>query len=196
MNENRERPEWNLQLPEEIQYKSSTRQSSGRIRDGQFLYYVPKRMKPEAVRRVLDAMRPRLQKRLADALSYMDYFTHNPSQVIEAGGLRQLAETIYTRKYPEIDFPFMINFRRQKTVMGTYRRNSAGQVTIHINDYFKGAPLPLLEYIIAHELSHHHCPGHDQAFYQELSQLCPEYAKKRELANAFLLLREAHLSSY
>lgn len=191
MSQHRQANEWNLQLPEEIQYKTGTRQSSGRVRDGKFLYYIPKRMKPEAVHKVLDAMRPRLQKRLENALCYFDYFSTHPSAITGVDGLRKMAVEIYSRKYKEIDFPFTIKFRRQKTVMGTYRRKGDGQVTVHINDYFKGAPLILLEYIIAHELSHHHCPGHDRAFYQELAQLCPDYAKKRNMANDYLLLKEA-----
>lgn len=181
----------NLQLPEEVHYKTGTRRSSGRIRDGKFLYYIPKQMKPEAVERVLATLRPQLQKRLEDALCHADYFVHTPSTVTGADGLRKMAEEIYTRKYRRIDFPLTIKFRRQKTVMGTYRRKGDGPVTVHINDYFQAAPSILLEYIIAHELSHHRCPGHDRAFYRELAELCPDYLAKRKLANEFLLLREA-----
>lgn len=104
-----------------------------------------------------------------------------------------MAEKVYTSKYPAIDFPLTIKFRRQKTVMGTYRRRPDGEVTVYINDYFKGAPEILFEYIVAHELSHHHCPGHDRAFYSELAQLCPDHGKKRKLANEFLILKEAHI---
>lgn len=182
-----------ISLPEEIVYKTSARLCSGRIRDGKFLYYVPKRMKKEAVAKVIDSMRPRLEERLRIASRSLAYFLEHPSDVNDNAALRKMAEEIYTRKYPALDFPLTIKFRRQKTVMGTYRRRATGEVAVYINSFFKNAPLILLEYIISHELSHHHFTGHDRAFYAELGALCQNHRQKRQLANQFLTLKEAKI---
>ena len=183
----------NYHLPEEIIYKTGTRVCSGRIREGHFLYYIPRKMKSEVINEVVAGMRIRLQERLEIAGRSLQFFQANSSTINDAAGLYKMAEMVYTRKYPALDFPLVIKFRRQKTVMGTYRKKSDGVVTININAFFKNAPLMLLEYIIAHELSHHHYSGHDKGFYGELLSLCPDHKKKRVLANQFLTLKEAHL---
>ncbi|WP_127016230.1 M48 family metallopeptidase [Anoxybacter fermentans] len=182
-----------FQLKEEVIFKKGIRCCSGRIREGKLLYYLPRQMKRELVEKVLAEIRQNLILRLKDAYRYYNYFRKCQSHIHKSYELKKMAEEIYTRKYSTLDFSLTIKFRRQKTVMGTYRRKKDGKVVIYINDHFKNAPEFLLEYVIAHELSHHHFSGHDQAFYRELSQLCPDHKKKRKLANQYLLLKEAEI---
>lgn len=180
-----------FQINEEIVYKKGIRRCSGRIRDGKFLYYLPKGLKKEVMERITADLRKNLLARLKEAYPYQQFFKKYMTKLNQAAQLKTMAESIYIRKYPHVDFPLAISFRRQKTVLGTYRRNADGEVTIYINDLLKKAPEMLIEYVVAHELSHHHCPGHDKAFYRELSALCPNHEEKRKLATQFVVLREA-----
>lgn len=179
-------------LEEEVILKEKLHRCSGRIRDGKFLYYMPANLKQDVAKKIVLEMRKNLANRLQEAFRYHDFFLKNLSNIDQPGKLVELAAEIYQRKYPALDFSLTIKFRRQKTVMGTYHFKQS-QVVIYINNYFKNAPICLLEYIIAHELSHHHFPGHNSAFYQELSQLCVDHQSKKKLASQYLLLKEAHI---
>ncbi|MCK4259160.1 MAG: M48 family metallopeptidase [Halanaerobiales bacterium] len=180
-------------LPEEVILKDGARRCSGRIRDGKFVYYLPKRLKKEIRESIIVNLREKLKNRLQDAYRFYSIFKNHRSTIQDAEDLKKMAEEIYTQKYPALDFPLLIQFRRQKTVMGTYRKNNNGEVKIYINDFFKNAPEILINYIIAHELSHHHYSGHDKAFYGELSKLCKDHEKKRNLASQYLILKEAQI---
>ena len=41
------------------------------------------------------------------------------------------------------------------------------------------SPLPLLEFVVLHELVHFFCPNHSPAFYKELSALMPDWKARR-----------------
>ncbi len=186
-------PRLTFNLPEEVIYKSGTRQCSGRIRDGKFVYYLPKGIKKATEKTITISLRQKLQSRLQEGYQYYSIFKKHQSIFENSEDLSKLAEQIYTQKYPQMDFTLKINFRRQRTVMGTYRKKPDGEVRIYINDLFKNAPEMLLNYIIAHELSHHHYSGHDKAFYKELSELCTDHEKKRRLASQYLILKESQI---
>ncbi len=182
-----------IKLVEEVIVKKGTRRCSGRIRDGKFLYYMPEALSKKQAEEIILEIRQSLLNRLQQAYQSYDYFVQNRSTITQPQQLARMAEQIYRRKYAAMIYPLNMQFRRQKTVMGTYRRNKSGEVTIYINDYFKNGPLFLLEYIIAHELSHHHFAGHDKNFYRELAQLCPDQQIKHKLASQYLILKEAQI---
>lgn len=53
---------------------------------------------------------------------------------------------------------------------------------ITLNTYLAGAPLPCVEYVLIHELTHLHHPDHSPRFYAELSACLPDWkARKAEL---------------
>ena len=182
-----------LALKEEIVFKKGIRRCSGRIREGKYLYYLPRGLKDNEVKEITTRIKENLSARLKDAYSYKSFFAGRETGGRSSADLTRMAHQIYTRKYPQVDFHLNVRFRRQKTVLGTYRQKKNGKVLVYINDHFRNAPDFLLEYIIAHELSHHHYSGHDKAYYQELGQLCPGHQKKRDMANRYLLLKEAHI---
>lgn len=179
------------QLNEVIVYKKGTKRCSGRIRDGKFLYYISDWVSKEGESKIITELRNKLSKSLEEAMEFLDYFQKNCSKIDTDLKLKKMAIKIYHRKYLKLDFPLNIMFRKQRTVMGTYRINCDGVVLIYINDLLKNAPNFILEYIIAHELSHHRFLGHNSEFYNELSQLCNEIQIKKRLANQYLLLKEA-----
>lgn len=180
-------------LEEEVILKKNLLRCSGRIRDGKFLFYLPANLQNDVVKKTVIKLREKLLTRLKKAYEYYDFFLQNLSTIDQPEQLIELAEEIYQRKYPVRDFSLTIKFKRQKTVMGTYHLKQPKRVVMYINSYFRNAPICLLEYIIAHELSHHHFPGHNLAFYRELSQLCVDHQRKKRLANQYLILKEAQL---
>ncbi|MCG8643894.1 MAG: M48 family metallopeptidase [Desulfobacterales bacterium] len=180
-----------FQLNEVIIYKKGIKRCSGRVRDGKFLYYISDQVSKDRECKIIIELRKKLAKRLKEAGQFIDYFRENSSKIDNTIDLKKIAIKIYTKKYHILDFPLTIKFRKQRTVMGTYRMNNDGTVIIYINNLLKNAPIVILEYIVAHELSHHRFSGHTHKFYDELSQLCPEMEIKKRLAGQYLLLKEA-----
>lgn len=104
--------------------------------------------------------------------------------------LRPIMETMAERHFPafvpfEKDAP-ALRFRGMVSCWGSCRP-ADGVITL--NTYLAGAPLPCVEYVLIHELTHLHHPDHSPRFYAELSAYLPDWqARKAELDSLSLRL--------
>ena len=58
---------------------------------------------------------------------------------------------------------------------GSYSKN--GRVTLNID--LVRAPLPCIDYVIVHELAHALHPNHGRSFYDLLSQMMPDWERRK-----------------
>lgn len=86
--------------------------------------------------------------------------------------IQQLAQ-IYTKKLNVQ--PKSIKLSQQKRAWGT----CSSKGSIHINWRLADAPLSVLEYVVAHELTHllHH--NHSKDFWQTLGNIMPDYQQRK-----------------
>ena len=118
-------------------------------------------------------------------------FLRNPEnesqrkKVFEAwyGGLcRDLFEAAAKRVYPlfqayRIPMP-AFRIRRMKTRWGSC---SPQKRAVTLNLYLAQAPVPCVEYVIAHELAHLVQPNHSPAFYAVLDAVMPDHRERKQL---------------
>lgn len=69
-----------------------------------------------------------------------------------------------------------LTVRAMKSLWGSCSR-SRGKITINAHLY--KAPMPCVEYVILHELTHFLYPRHDAAFYGFVAQYMPDYAQRK-----------------
>ena len=60
---------------------------------------------------------------------------------------------------------------------------SAGRVTFARQ--LAEAPLPCVEYVVWHELTHFLHPDHSPAFYADLAAVLPDWKQRRQVLNAY-----------
>jgi predicted metal-dependent hydrolase len=68
-----------------------------------------------------------------------------------------------------------LSIRRMKRRWGSY--SSRGRITLNC-DLIR-APLPCIDYVIIHELAHGRHPNHGRAFFDLLSQMMPDWEKRK-----------------
>ena len=67
-----------------------------------------------------------------------------------------------------------------RPMFSRYGSCQPGSRRLCLNSYLTRMPQEVILAVIDHELCHLNCPGHDQAFYQALYGICPEYPRHQE----------------
>jgi predicted metal-dependent hydrolase len=68
-----------------------------------------------------------------------------------------------------------LSIRKMKRRWGSYSSN--GRITLNV-DLIR-APLPCIDYVIVHELAHGRHPHHGRAFFDLLSQMMPDWERRK-----------------
>lgn len=92
----------------------------------------------------------------------------------QACELRPVVETMANR-FP-IAESLTFRFRAMTSRWGSCR--PAGRI-ITLNTGLAGAPLPCVEYVLLHELTHLHHPDHSSRFYDKLSVRLPDWKERK-----------------
>jgi hypothetical protein len=87
--------------------------------------------------------------------------------------LRQLQPMLGAHGVPR---PAVLKIRAMTTRWGTCSRSG----TITLNRHLMRAPLPCVEYVVAHELCHLRHHGHDARFYGLLETVMPDWKARRK----------------
>lgn len=124
---------------------------------------------------------------IINALNKFEKLTHNTKQqYYDEYQIKALIKSLCIEAYPYfeergIGFPG-IKFRKMISQWGNCRKD-AGVLTFNTNLMF--APLECIKYVVFHEFTHLIHPNHSNAFYSELSKVCPDWklcrAKLREI---------------
>ena len=71
--------------------------------------------------------------------------------------------------------PVHIGIRAQKRIWGSchYRKKA-----IYLNWKIILAPLPVVDYVVVHELSHLKVPDHSKKFWRQVEKICPDYRQQ------------------
>lgn len=85
--------------------------------------------------------------------------------------LNTLNEGFYNYKLNEL------RIREQQRLWGSYSRGT-GNITLNLRLLF--APTKIIEYVIAHELSHIKISGHTKQFWNNVSIAIPDYKERRK----------------
>ncbi len=83
---------------------------------------------------------------------------------------------------PKPQSPPALTFRTMTSKWGVCRPQEA-RVTLNRNLAY--LPLPLVDYVICHELAHFHHANHSAAFWQCLASVIPDCKERRKMLNAY-----------
>ena len=119
------------------------------------------------------------EQRLASA---MQAFLHTYAQSVFCAALDTL-EPIFKRKAVKRPALYV---RRMKSLYGSC---AVRKGAITINQSLVHVPMPLILYVVAHEMCHFLVPNHSGAFYALLEEIMPDYkARKRALKESEKML--------
>lgn len=85
----------------------------------------------------------------------------------------------YTAKLGVV--PQAIKLSDRKSAWGTCNRNGI----VRINWHLIQAPVPVMEYVVAHELAHLRHLNHTQAFWQTLATVMPDWKARKALLRSW-----------
>ena len=70
-----------------------------------------------------------------------------------------------------------------RTQWGSCSRRHGGNVRIALHWKLYCLPLPLIDYVVAHELAHIRELNHSARFWAEVARVCPDFAERRKRLN-------------
>ncbi len=82
--------------------------------------------------------------------------------------------------FPEIKTFPEIRLRAMRSIWGNCRPKTN---ILTFNSRLISYPLPCIEYIVMHELTHFLVPNHSRAFYESLSEKMPDWETRRQELN-------------
>lgn len=100
---------------------------------------------------------------------------------IRTYNLLEIAERINKKYYPEA-FIKSIKFRKQNSKWGSYTKNR-----INISHRLLFAREKLIEYVVAHEISHFYHMNHSRDFWSMVERAIPDYKRMRMLLRKYEL---------
>jgi predicted metal-dependent hydrolase len=132
-----------------------------------------------ALRRLLEQSRKNLRKNLA-RLPKLETYTPEQIKQIRAKAKAFLPTRVKFLAQQYGFKPAKVSCRNQKTRWGSC--SPTGNISLNIALVL--LPPPLIDYVILHELTHLKEMNHSPAFWQRLSETCPNYKKlRRDLKN-------------
>lgn len=157
----------------EIHYRDK-KHSSGVIRGGKIVLYISARLSAAEAQRHIEHLRRTLeQKAIAPDRAPLDL---PPGDVVTDAELAALAQRLNAQHY---GFRYeSIRFKRQRWRWGSC--NPALR-RMYISDRLRGAPMPLLEYVVVHELCHLRYGTHGPRFWKLVERGCPDYRERRAM---------------
>lgn len=163
-----------MTLPVRVVFKNK-KNSSGWIKDGEIILAISSRLSYRDQQTHIATLTRRLQAMAAHRRSEAP-LDMPPGPVADDRQLAELAARINRDHYGfALD---RIRFWQQKTRWGSCMVHKR---EIHISHRLKGAPLPLLEYVVVHELCHLKEANHGRRFWRLVEQACPDYRERRRL---------------
>jgi len=163
-----------LTLPVRVVFKNK-KNSSGWIKDGEIILAISSRLKAGDQQNHIASLTRRLQA-MASRQKQWSPLEMASGHIFEDRQLAELAAAINQTHY---GFPLdRIRFWRQNSRWGSCMVHKR---EIHISHRLKGAPLPLVEYVVIHELCHLKEPNHGRRFWRQVAQACPDYRERRRL---------------
>jgi len=104
-------------------------------------------------------------------------------RILLAGWYREHAETKMKERFEAVRKRFSrIRLRTPSLAIRPMRRrwgSYSGKGRVTLNSDLIRAPLPCIDYVIVHELAHGRHPNHGRAFFDLLSQMMPDWEKRK-----------------
>ncbi|MGE5591435.1 MAG: M48 family metallopeptidase [Bacillota bacterium] len=163
-----------MTLPVRVVFKNK-KNSSGWIKDGEIILAISSRLNYRDQQTHITTLARRLQA-MAARQAQRSPLDMPPGPITDDRQLAELAAAINREHYGfALD---RIRFWRQKSRWGSCMVHKR---EIHISHRLKGAPLPLLEYVVVHELCHLKEANHGRRFWRLVEQACFDYRERRRL---------------
>lgn len=162
---------------------SNKRTSSGRIVDGEIRLVISSRASRNQQMIHIDSLSKRLNERAAKLLSLpLPTVSEDcePIRICSNDELEVIADLI-NDEYYHVEYTG-VSFKVQRSRWGSY---SLATKRIYISERLRGAPRPLVEYVLCHELSHVIQPDHCRLFWFHVSKACSDYRLRREQLSAY-----------
>lgn len=167
-----------MEKPEVIIDYRDKKNSSGKVFEGKLYLSISNRLSKKEQQEHIRILTDKLFKKLLWAQNIPFYENRGPVQTDE--DLWKLVNTINQRYY-QVPLEKAV-FHKQNSTWGTCSLKSR---CIYLSHRLKNAPLDLIWYVIAHELSHMKEPSHNKRFWSIVEKACPNYKGIKKLLNAY-----------